>query len=330
MSNAESSFGVLVTGAAGFFGSEIVRQAIVAGLLVRATDRSAARPSSCPDYFCADILDLDSLDPAMDGVKVVIHAAGLAHIFDKKKAKKALFKEVNEVGTANVALAASEAGVKHFILISSVSVYGPFTQGVYDESAPCQPEGPYAGSKYQAELRAIEIAKASGMALTILRLATLYGENDPGNVARLMRSIDQGRFIWIGDGSNHKSLLHREDAARACLAVAQHPASGVNIYNVSAPPYSMREIVQGLASALGKPVPTWHIPGALTLAVAGMASAITGRTGRLGNLRATLQKWLADDVYLAGKFEKAFGFKTQVSLAEGLRREVVWGKNVER
>ena len=86
----------------------------------------------------------------------------------------------------------------------------------------------------------------------------------------------------------------------------------------------MREIIQGLASALGKPVPTWHIPGALTLAVAGMASAITGRKGRLGNLRATLQKWLADDAYDAGKFEQAFDFKTQASLADGLRREVAW------
>jgi len=88
----------------------------------------------------------------------------------------------------------------------------------------------------------------------------------------------------------------------------------------------MREIIQGLASALGKPVPTWHIPASLALAVAGMASAVAGGKGRLGNLRATLQKWLADDVYDAGKFEQAFGFKTQVSLADGLRREAARGR----
>ena len=83
----------------------------------------------------------------------------------------------------------------------------------------------------------------------------------------------------------------------------------------------MREIIQGLASALGKPVPTWHIPASLTLAVAGMASAVAGGKGRLGNLRSTLRKWLADDVYSAGKFEKAFNFKTQVSLAEVCRNQ---------
>ena len=72
------------------------------------------------------------------------------------------------------------------------------------------------------------------MALTILRLATLYGEGDPGNVGRLIRTLDRGRFLWIGDGSNRESLLYKGDAARACMAVAERPASGINIYNVSA------------------------------------------------------------------------------------------------
>ena len=67
------------------------------------------------------------------------------------------------------------------------------------------------------------------MALTILRLATLYGEGDPGNVGRLMRKLDRGRFLWIGDGSNRKSLLYKGDAARACMAVAERPASGITI-----------------------------------------------------------------------------------------------------
>ncbi|MEK7776125.1 MAG: NAD-dependent epimerase/dehydratase family protein, partial [Planctomycetota bacterium] len=114
-----------------------------------------------------------------------------------------------------------------------------------DENTPCNPVGPYALSKYNAELRAIEIAREAGMALTILRLATLYGEGDPGNVGRLMRTLDRGRFLWIGDGSNRKSLLYKGDAARACMAVAERSASGINIYNVSAPACTMREIVDG-------------------------------------------------------------------------------------
>ena len=318
---------VLVTGAKGFLGSEIVRHAVAAHLAVRATDKYTEHITLDADYRPADILDLSSLKPIFRDVSLVIHVAGLAHVFDKAKADIAPFKAINEQGTANVAHAAAEAGVRHFILISSVSVYGPFTQGVNDESTPCRPEGPYAESKYQAEKRAIEIAQQSGMALTILRLATLYGEGDPGNVARLMRTIDSGRFVWVGNGANSKSLLHREDAARACVTVVLHPCTGVKIYNVSAQPYTMREVVEGLAVALGRLLLRLHIPASLALRSGEILNRLVGHRGSLGNLHTTLEKWLADDAYDASKFQRTFGFQTEVGLIEGLRREVAWYRN---
>jgi len=228
-------------------------------------------------------------------------------------------KQVNEIGTANVA---AVAGVGHLILISSVSVYGPYTQGVYDENTPCNPVGPYALSKYNAEMRAIEIARESGMALTILRLATLYGEGDPGNVGRLMRALDRGRFLWIGDGSNRKSLLYKGDAARACMTVAERHASGINIYNVSAPPCPMRDIVDGLAVELGKrPLPI-QIPASIAMCTGKVVSCLPYK--RLSGLHATIEKWLAEDVYDTRRFEEAYGFQTKTSLEDGLKREVDW------
>jgi nucleoside-diphosphate-sugar epimerase len=199
---------------------------------------------------------------------------------------------------------------------------------VYDENTPCNPVGPYALSKYNAELRAIEIARQSGMALTILRLATLYGEGDPGNVGRLMRTLDRGRFLWIGDGSNRKSLLYRGDAARACMAVAERPASGINIYNVSAPSCTMREIVDGIADALGKrPLPL-RIPGSLALTLSRNLSKLPNR--RLAGIHPTVQKWMAEDVYDTSRFEKDYGFCSQVGVREGLRREVEWYRNCRK
>ena len=313
---------ILITGANGFLGSEIVRQmAVESRLKKRATDKQEKSLYPDIDYRPADIRDPASLMSVVQGADCVVHVAGLAHIYDKTKAEKAPFNEINEIGTANIARAAAIAGVRHFVLIGSVSVYGGSRNSGAEDSG-CYPQGPYAESKYQAEQRAIEIAKASGMALTILRLATLFGEGDPGNVARLLGSIDRGSFIWIGNGSNRKSLLHCEDAARACLAVIQNPASGVNIYNVSAPPCTMCEVVEGLAGALGKRIPSFSIPASWVRGISGLFSILP--VSRLQNLGAAAQKWLADDVYDGLKFARTFNFQTRVNLTEGLRREVTW------
>ena len=160
------------------------------------------------------------------------------------------------------------------------------------------------------------------MALTILRLATLYGEGDPGNVGRLVRTLDRGRFLWIGDGSNRKSLLYKGDAVSARMAVAERPASGINIYNVSAPACTMREIVDDIADALGKhPFPVL-VPASPALLLSRHLSRIPNR--RMAGLHQTVKKWLAEDVYDTRRFEEAYGFQTKTSLEDGLKREVDW------
>ena len=315
---------LLVTGANGFLGSEIVRQAMAAGLFVRATDRDQVSRCAEVEYYCGDILDPDSLKLAVLGVSGVVHTAGLAHVFGRKQVATAPFTPVNEHGTANVARVAAEAGVQHFVLVSSVSVYGGSGSELCDEASPCRPASAYAESKWRAELRATEVARATGMGLTILRMATIYGEGDPGNVGRLMRSIDRGRFIWIGTGSNRKSLIHREDAARACLVAVTKSGPGISTYNVSAPYHAMREVVEGFAAALSRRLPRWHIPAALVLGLSRVVSIVGRGRGRLGTLHTTVEKWLADDMYDADKFWQAFDFSTQVKLAEGLAREVAW------
>ena len=238
------------------------------------------------------------------------------------------FHQINEIGTENVAKVAARAGVEHLILISSVSVYGPYTLGLYDEDTPCHPVGPYPISKFHAELKAIDVAEKSRMALTILRLSTLYGEEDPGNIGRLIRSLDKGRFAWIGDGSNHKSLLHKMDAARACVTVASSPAAGIHVYNVSGQPCTMREIVDGIADALGKrPLPL-RIPKSLALAISRNLSRLPNR--RLSRIHQTVQKWMAEDVYDTSRFERDYEFCSQVGVREGLLREVGWYRNYRK
>jgi len=315
---------ILVTGANGFLGSVIVRNALEAGFNVFATDLGKVARVQESNYFSADILDPQKFVSNLSKTDVIIHAAGMAHVFDALAQDPNLFRKVNATGAANVARAAVEAGVGHFILVSSVSVYGGSRNGG-GEASGCYPIGPYAESKYEGENLVADIAVKAGMKLTILRMATLYGEGDPGNVARLMRAIDLGRFIWIGNGMNRKSLLHKEDAARASLEVAKTPASGIQVYNVAAIPSSMREVVENLAEALGKRIPGITVPASLAGGIASMFSKLPwDRTESLG---MTLKKWLADDVYDGEKFNRTFNFKAKVDLKEGLRQEVFWYRN---
>ena len=135
---------VLVTGANGFLGRAILSQLLKMRFSTRATDLGCASATAGIAYQKSDITRPEGLMDAIGGAATVIHAAGLAHIFSPGAGSDENFQQINEIGTENVAKVASQAGVEHLILISSVSVYGPYTTGIYDENTPCNPAGPYA------------------------------------------------------------------------------------------------------------------------------------------------------------------------------------------
>jgi nucleoside-diphosphate-sugar epimerase len=313
-----SSGKLLVTGASGFFGSEILRLARSSGWELRALVRNSHYQAQQVEIFVGDISDRKTVRNACEGVTAVIHAAGLAHAFGRAAGQTERFKEVNEIGTANVLDAALEAGVSNIVLVSSIKVYGHYFGAVCDETVPCNPRGAYAVSKRQAELKAIERMTKGRGSLSILRFAPLYGEGDRGNVAKLIRALEQGRFIWPGTGENRKSLIYKEDAARACLCALSNPVIGIEVFNVSSRPPTMRELVVAICEALERPEPKMRFP----VGMFKLAGAAYGALGDPGNYAETFQKFIHDDVYSAAKFESAFNFHSKICLSEGIRREV--------
>ncbi len=313
---------VLITGATGFVGSAIVDECLREGMDVVPTGRRAAGPDSPPNYFQADITKPGTLASAMSNVNCVVHAAGLAHQFQKTDDE--LFIRNNIEGTANVARAAAAAGVRHFVLISSVTVYGARDGVVVDETTECSPQTFYAQSKLLAEERAIDLLSATGACVTVLRLTVVYGEGDGGNIFRLMRAIDRNRFVWIGKGENRKTIVHRHDVARACVAVLKRQCTGVNVYNVAGYAPTMRELVEIMSAELGRKPWRFHIPRSLALAAAKTATTLTGGYSKAVTLREVVKKWLINDLFDGAKFRRDFDFEPAVSLPEGIRREVDW------
>jgi nucleoside-diphosphate-sugar epimerase len=310
---------LLVTGAAGFLGGEIVRQAAACGWCVRAVDRQSPEAPPNVETFHCDILDPGALGPALAGVGTVVHAAGITP-YTAPGAEERLFHQVNVNGTANVIQAAVAAGVSHVVLVSSVGVYGGSSRGACDERTECRPADAYGRSKLAAERVASTQVCGTQTALTVLRLATLYG-GGPGNVRRLAGRIARGRFFWVGDGSNRKSLIHLEDAARACLLATERPPAGSTVYNVASPAVPMREIVNALAGAVGATLPRWHVPAAVARAARGLLGAVALPGGHRLPGHRLLDRWLAEDVYDGGRFAAEFGFLPSIPLAVGLARE---------
>jgi nucleoside-diphosphate-sugar epimerase len=256
------------------------------------------------------------------GVDVVIHAAGLAHQHRATLAQRVEYSQINTACTESMVRAAVAADCQRFVLVSSVSVYGAGSPATTEE-APCNPSSPYAISKLEAEHVASEVAASSKMELIILRMATLYGDNDPGNVGRLLRTIDRGRFLWIGDGQNRKSLVHVEDAASACALAATRPLSThFRTFNIATEPCTMREIVSTLACSLGRRPPSIHVPARIPLTAAAITSNIPGLATRARRFRSTLDKWLSDEVFDATLFRDTFGWHPKISLDRGLARQV--------
>lgn len=317
---------ILITGATGFLGAEVVRQLRGANCRLRTTGRRALPAHELPDYHPLDLCDANGVDRLMDGVDVVIHAAGLAHRPHETAGCRDEFHRTNADCTETVASAAVAAGCRRFVLVSSVAVYG-HGESTVTESHPCRPKSEYAQSKFQGEQAAAAIAAAGGIELAILRMATIYGAGDPGNVGRLMSAIQRRRFVWVGKGLNRKSLVHVEDAASACATAAladKLPRAGV--FNVSATPVTMADIVSNIEIALGRSTPAIRLPSVALLQLANCGRIVPGLQGTSARVRRLIEKWTSDEVFDSSLFCECFGWNPQITLAEGLARQVAWNR----
>ncbi len=314
---------VLVIGATGFVG-----KAIVAELRSRLIDVVAVGGprSASLGYKTYDTQLLECIDvtvaanlvrlESIEDVDAVVHAAGLAHQFGTVTESDLLRVNVN--GTENVAKLAVKLKVKRFILISSVLVYGKSENGLpVTENSPCRPDDAYGRSKLAAENIAVEICKSGDILLTILRPAPIIGEGSKGNFLRLIKSIAERRFLWIGKGRNLKSLVVVDDVAKACGAILEQNNAGTDAFNVSGPAMEMREIVDVISQELSRSPPSIFIPAIPVIAILRL---IPGR--RTSSLRRTVEKWLSTDIYSGEKLRMRYGFSVTSDLAEAIRREV--------
>jgi nucleoside-diphosphate-sugar epimerase len=252
---------ILVTGAGGFLGADLVDDLRMSGHQVR---RLVSRVSMVKDddgnVIVGDIRDASCVRSAMIGCDRVVHLAGKAHALDDEGVSEADYQSVNVEGTRQLLEEAKAAGVRKFVFASSVKVFGETTLGCIDEAAPAVPRSPYARSKWSAEQ--LVASFASGALRTVsFRLPLVYGPTEKGNLFRMIAAIDRGRFPPLPRVPALRSMLHVKNfvlAVRAALDVDTFPKP---VYVIAdATPYSISEIYDRLREGLGRQPPVCRVP----------------------------------------------------------------------
>jgi len=309
---------VVVTGADGFAGRAACAHFRAAGIpfrgLVRAlSPATAARPDMLPVGDLSGI-STAALANALRDAHAVVHLAGRAHIMrDDAADPLSAFHAVNVAATERLARAAAAAGIAHFVFASSVKVNGESAppDRPFRESDPPDPRDAYATSKWEAECVLGDVARETGMSITVLRLPLLYGPGVKGNVARLTDAIARRVPLPLGSIDNRRSMLGAGNFASALEALLGAPAPAprtVATYFVAdAVPISTPEFARAIATALGVTARLLPVPPPLLQ----MACACVGKASAFERLAGSL-------VVDASAFRAAFGWQPPRSLAEEL------------
>lgn len=237
---------VLVTGGAGYFGSILTERVLERGDRVRVLDQNATEARDGVESVVGDVCDLDSVRAACDGVDVVLNNVAQVPLAKDRD----LFWSVNVGGTANVLLAARDAGVAKVVHTSSSAIFGIPERNPVTEATPARPLEAYGRAKAAAEALCREAGDA-GLDVSIVRPRTILGHGRLGIMAVLFELVAAGAPVFVmGSGDNLYQLVHADDLADAILRAAGR--AGRATYNIGAASFgTMRETLEALCAHAG-------------------------------------------------------------------------------
>ncbi len=297
---------VLLTGACGFIGANLVPRLLASGVEVRGFDNLARGSRAYVDdqeieLAEADVRDREAVRRALAGVDAVVHLAAFGSVTDSISEPFENF-DVNVRGTLVVLDACAAAGVEQVVFASTGgAALGNATPPV-DETTLPWPISPYGAGKVAGEAYCHAYAGGFGLATTALRFANVYGPSSAhkrGAVTSfIQRALCGEPLVIYGDGSATRDFLYVDDVCDGIVGALQggfadhvfHLASGVET--------SIEELARLVLDLTGADVPIEHAPA------------------RRGEVERTFAR--------SRLAEEAFGFEPRYSLREGLERTVEW------
>lgn len=315
---------VLVTGGAGFIGSELVRFLVADGAVVVAVDNLVnGKRENLQDFLedgscrlvVADIRDSGTMESLVMGVDTVFHLAclGVRHSIHSPEENH----EVNGTGTLRLLAAARKQRVRRFVYVSTSEVYGSARSVPMTEEHPVFPLTVYGASKLAGECYSRAFHASYGFPAVVVRPFNAYGprchhEGDSGEVIPrfLLRCLAGRPMVVFGDGHQTRDFTYVSDTARGiALAGLPDEAVGRTINLGSGSEISINDLVGQIAEVVGRLNPS-----------------VIHDDARPGDVRRLYAH--------VGRADELLGFKPRVSLTEGLARLKDWylssGKSAQK
>ncbi|MBL7649722.1 MAG: NAD-dependent epimerase/dehydratase family protein [Candidatus Hydrogenedentes bacterium] len=303
----------LVTGGAGFIGSNLVGALVARGDAVRVVDNlvtgrreNMAYWGERVDFIEGDLCEIDVCQAAVRDMDYVLHQAAVPSV-PRSVANPLLCHEANVTATVNLLVAARDAHVKRFVLAGSSSAYGNQPVVFKSEELAPHPLSPYAAAKVACEYYLQAFATCYGMETVTLRYFNVFGPcQDPDSpysavIPNFIRALHRGEAPVIhGDGSQARDFTFVENNVQANLlaAVAAIPARG-EIYNI----------------ACGAPVTVLSLFEAIRKQM-GVDLSPVFEAARVGDVHTSVAS--------IERAQQSLGYRVTVPFAEGLSRTVAW------
>ena len=312
---------LLVTGAAGFIGSNFARmisndilqgisKVIVLDKLTYAglkTNLDEAQKISSYSFVEGDICDSNLVTSLLEEVDFVVNFAAESHV-DRSISGAADFVQTNIVGVQVLLDAIKASGRKiRFLQVSTDEVYGSIESGSWTEEWPLLPNSPYSASKASGELLARSYNRTHGMDVVITRCSNNYGTHHfPEKLIPLfITNLIEGKKVPVyGNGENVRDWLHVDDHCRGIYSVLMHGRSG-EVYNIGG----------------GRELTNNEITSLILNAMGADETSIEYVEDRKGHDLRYSVDWT--------KINRELGYEPQVKFEDGLRETIQWYRDNE-
>jgi nucleoside-diphosphate-sugar epimerase len=317
---------ILVTGASGFVGSHIADRLLAGGHEVRALVRSNSSLKWLQrkpiELVSANMLDIESLRPAVEGVDAIVHVAGVTAAKTKQG-----FYDGNLLPTRNLLEASRRFNptLARFVFCSSQTAVGPSLDGQpVTELTPPHPITTYGKSKRAAEEEA-ERARQD-FPVTILRLAAIYGPRDTA-ILTFFQTVDKRLKPLIGMQDKWVNLAHISDVADAVLLSVEQNAAKNETYFIGAEQHhTWREVNNLTSEILKRRGLTVRLPHAVVYTVAGFSEFFSMFRSKPSVLNWEKGRDMVQANWTCSveKAKKELGYTQKISLEDGIKNTTEW------